>query len=120
MAQKIALDPALGLTPAALAAAWNANPPTVAHGPAHTEAALRGQFMDFAEMGFMVISVTPPFDEKVEFRDEHNIGITLRSLARRHRASGEATLPAAVATILGITPAEEAALLAQATDEADV
>lgn len=56
MAQKIALDPALGLTPAALAAAWNANPATAAHGPARTESAPPGQFMDFAEMGFLVVS----------------------------------------------------------------
>lgn len=56
MAQKIALDPALGLTPAQLAAAWNANPTTAAHGPARTEAAPPGQFTNFAEIGFMVVS----------------------------------------------------------------
>jgi len=56
MEHKIALDPALGLTAADLAAAWNANPTTAAHGPAHTEAAPPGQFMDFAEMGLMVVS----------------------------------------------------------------
>ena len=56
MEQKIAFDPALGLTAAQMAAAWNANPTTAAHGPAHIEAAPPGQFMDFAEMGFMVIS----------------------------------------------------------------
>ena len=56
MEQKIAFDPALGLTAADLAAAWNTNPTTAAHGPARTEAAPPGQFMDFAEMGFMVVS----------------------------------------------------------------
>jgi len=56
MEQKIALDPALGLRPADLVAAWNANPTTVAHGRARVEAAPPGQFMDFAEMGFMVVS----------------------------------------------------------------
>lgn len=56
MEQKIALDPALGLTAADLAAAWNANPTTAAHGPARTEAAPPGQFMDFADIGFMVVS----------------------------------------------------------------
>lgn len=56
MAQKIALDPALGLTPAQLAMAWNANPITIAYGPARTEAPPPGQFMDFADMGFLVVS----------------------------------------------------------------
>ena len=56
MEQKIALDPALGLRTADLVAAWNANPTTAAHGQARTEAALPGQFMDFADMGFMVVS----------------------------------------------------------------
>lgn len=56
MEQKIALDPALGLRPADLVAAWNANPTTAAHGRARVEAAPPGQFMDFAEMGFMVVS----------------------------------------------------------------
>jgi hypothetical protein len=56
MEQKIALDPALGLRTADLVAAWNANPTTATHGPARTEAAPPGQFMDFADMGFMVVS----------------------------------------------------------------
>ena len=58
MAQKVALDPALGLTPAELAAAWNANPTLVAdHGPARVEAAPPGQFNDpFVEMGFLIVS----------------------------------------------------------------
>ena len=56
MEQKIALDPALGLTAAELAAVWNANPTTAAHGRARTEAVPPGQFMDFAKAGFLVVS----------------------------------------------------------------
>jgi hypothetical protein len=46
-----------------------------------------------------------------EFEDWEGAGITLRSLARVWRASGDATLPAAVAEILGVTPAEAESLL---------
>lgn len=58
MEQKVALDPALGLTAAQLAAAWNADPALVAaHGPARAEAAPPGQFNDpFVEIGFLVVS----------------------------------------------------------------
>jgi tetratricopeptide (TPR) repeat protein len=50
-----------------------------------------------------------------EFGDEHGLGITLRSLARLWQASGDAELPAAMASILGVTPEEAAALLRQAS-----
>ncbi len=58
MEQKVALDPALGLTAAEVAAAWNANPALVAeHGPARTEAAPPGQFNDpFVDIGFLIVS----------------------------------------------------------------
>jgi hypothetical protein len=50
-----------------------------------------------------------------EYKDEHGLGITLRSLARLWRASGDAGLPAAVAAVLGIAP-EEAEELLRAAD----
>ena len=46
-----------------------------------------------------------------EFKDEHGLGITLRSLARLWQASEDAGLPAAVATILEISPQEAEKLL---------
>ena len=55
----------------------------------------------------------------VGYNDQHNLRIVQTSLARLHRASGDASLPAAVATVLGIPPAEAAALLAQAAGDAD-
>ncbi|MEZ4866514.1 MAG: hypothetical protein R3C14_34665 [Caldilineaceae bacterium] len=55
MSQRIALDPALGLTPTELAAAWNANPVTAAYGKAAVEAQ-PSKSLDLAEMGFMVVS----------------------------------------------------------------
>ena len=56
MEQKIAFDPALGRSAADLGAAWNGNPTTAAHGRARVEPAQPGQFMDFADVGFMVVS----------------------------------------------------------------
>ena len=46
-----------------------------------------------------------------EFKDEHGLGITLRSLARLWQAIEDAGLPAAVATILEISPQEAEKLL---------
>jgi tetratricopeptide (TPR) repeat protein len=48
-----------------------------------------------------------------EFNDEHGLGITLRTLARLWKASGDADLPAAVAAVLGVPPGEVAAMFAQ-------
>ena len=42
----------------------------------------------------------------VEFEDEYYLGITLRSLARLWQASVDGALPAAVAAVLGVAPAE--------------
>jgi tetratricopeptide (TPR) repeat protein len=39
------------------------------------------------------------FEITLEFNDEHGLGITLRSLTRLWRASGDDTLPAAIATL---------------------
>jgi tetratricopeptide (TPR) repeat protein len=47
----------------------------------------------------------------VAFQDRHSLGIVLRSLARLWQASGEASLPAAVAGVLGISEAEAEELL---------
>ena len=55
----------------------------------------------------------------VEYSEQHNLDILLTDFARLHRASGDTTLPAAVAAILRIPPAEAAALLAQAAGDAD-
>jgi tetratricopeptide (TPR) repeat protein len=52
-----------------------------------------------------------------EYNDTHGLGITLRSLARLWRSSGDADLPAAVAALLGITPAEVEELLRKAAGE---
>ena len=41
-----------------------------------------------------------------EFQDQHHFGICLRSLARLWRASADATIPGAVAAILGVKPEE--------------
>ena len=41
-----------------------------------------------------------------DYDDEYNMGIALRSLARLWQESGDATLPAAVAAVGGITPGE--------------
>lgn len=48
----------------------------------------------------------------VEFNDDHNASIVLRSLARLWQASGDTSLPAAIAPILKIL-AEEAEKLLQ-------
>ncbi len=47
----------------------------------------------------------------LEFNDEHNITITLRSLAYLWQASGDTSLPGAVAAVLKIQPQEAEALL---------
>lgn len=54
-----------------------------------------------------------------EFQDEYGMGITLRSLARLHQASGDADLPAAAAKILGLSPAEVTEMWQPAGDEAE-
>ncbi len=56
MEQKIVLHPALGLSPAQLAAAWNANPTTAAHGLAQVAAAPPGHFMDPDGLSYLIIS----------------------------------------------------------------
>ncbi len=48
------------------------------------------------------------------FKDEHGLAITLRSMARLWQASGDTTLPSAVAEVLGTTSEEAEALLRQA------
>jgi len=47
----------------------------------------------------------------VEFYDEHNVEIALWNLARLWQASGDASLPGAVAAVLKIQPQEAEALL---------
>jgi Tfp pilus assembly protein PilF len=47
----------------------------------------------------------------VAYEDGHNLGITLRSLARLWQASGDASLPAAIAPILKVPKEEVEALL---------
>jgi tetratricopeptide (TPR) repeat protein len=47
----------------------------------------------------------------VAYEDSHSTGVVLRSLARLWRESGDAGLPAAVASALGITPGEAEELL---------
>jgi len=57
----------------------------------------------------------------VEYNDDHNIGITLRNLARLWHASGLTDLPAAVAAIRNTTPAAvEAAFNQTLADDAAV
>ena len=53
----------------------------------------------------------------VEYKDTHNGGVVLRSLARLWKASGDANLPAAVATILGISVEEAEKLLRDMVEE---
>ena len=52
-----------------------------------------------------------------EFKDDYGVGITLRSLARLHRESGDASVLAATAQVLGVSAAEVAALFAGALEE---
>ncbi len=49
-----------------------------------------------------------------EFGDQHYIGVTLRNLAHLHRASGDASVLAATAQVLGVTVEQVAALFAEA------
>jgi len=51
-----------------------------------------------------------------DFEDGHNAGITIGSIARLWRASGEATIPAMVADALGVSRAEAEQLLRKALD----
>jgi tetratricopeptide (TPR) repeat protein len=51
------------------------------------------------------------FQISVEYEDTHGTGITLRSLARLWRESGDASLPAAIAEVLNSTAAEAEDLL---------
>ena len=53
------------------------------------------------------------------YEDSHYLQIVLRSLARLWRASEDATLPAAIAPILGATPQEVEALLTDLSQDAD-
>ena len=52
----------------------------------------------------------------VEFKDEYRIGTRLQSLAGLWRASEDATLPAAVGQVLGVSAAEAEKLLAAAAE----
>ena len=52
-----------------------------------------------------------------EYNDTHGARITMRSLARLWRASEDATLPAAVGQVLGVSSAEAEKLLAAAAAE---
>ena len=55
MEQRIILDPALGLSPTQLAAAWNANPTTATHGLAQVRATPPGHFMGANDLGYLII-----------------------------------------------------------------
>ncbi len=52
-----------------------------------------------------------------EVRDQHSLGICLRTLARLWRASGDATIPGAVAEVLGAKPEEIERLFARSDPE---
>jgi len=54
----------------------------------------------------------------VTFRDEHRMGIVLRSLARLWRASSSANIPALVAAVLKISPTEAEERLNKSLSEA--
>ncbi len=56
-------------------------------------------------------------DTYVAYNDTHNGGIVLSSLARLWKASGDANLPAAVATILGYSVEETKKLLREMLEE---
>ena len=53
----------------------------------------------------------PALETFVAYQDDHSGGIVLGSLARLWQAGGDATLPAAVAAVLGVPPAEAEAML---------
>jgi hypothetical protein len=53
----------------------------------------------------------------VAYEDSYSAGIVLRSLARLWQASGDANLPAAVASILGGPPEERETLLRSMLEE---
>jgi tetratricopeptide (TPR) repeat protein len=53
----------------------------------------------------------------VDYEDDHSIGIAVSSLARLWKASGDASLPAAVATILGASVEETEKLLREMLEE---
>jgi tetratricopeptide (TPR) repeat protein len=55
----------------------------------------------------------------VDFKDEYRIGTRTESLARLHRASGDASVLAATAQVLGVSAAEVAALFAQTTADSE-
>ena len=50
----------------------------------------------------------------LEYNDEHGAGITMRSLARVWKASGDEAIVGRLAAVLGVSAAEAAALLSQA------
>jgi hypothetical protein len=54
-----------------------------------------------------------------EFEDHHITGITLQSLARLWRASGDQDLPGAVSEVLGIGADQAAELLQEVLPDAD-
>ena len=56
-------------------------------------------------------------DTYVAYNDTHNGSIVLSSLARLWKASGDANLPAAVATILGYSVEETKKLLREMLEE---
>ncbi len=67
----------------------------------------RGQWQEALDYFLKDLTITSELD------DEHDLGITLLSLARLWQSSGDASLPAAIAPILSIT-ADEAEVLLRA------
>ena len=55
----------------------------------------------------------------VEYNDKHNLGIVLRSLARLWKASGNDSIPGAIAPILNAEPAEVEKMLQAIIDQSD-
>ena len=52
-----------------------------------------------------------------EFKDSHNLGICVRTLARLWRESGDATIPGAMADILGVKPEDGVEMLKKLAPE---